>query len=111
MKWMEALSAMKEHSHRIPTTFYTFINKTSAGSITDIFVCRGFPHYKMSDEGVVISFRNANKNERIFVFEGLPHENDWVWYPDSLVLLRIDSANLPQNITHEELFGIGNTAL
>lgn len=33
------------------------------------------------------------------------------WYPNSLVLLRRDSADLHQNITHEELFGIGNTAL
>lgn len=111
MRWMEAQRAMEEHFRRIPTTFYTFVNKTSSGSITDIFICRGFPHYKMSDNGVVIAFRNANKNERIFVFEGLLHESDWSWYPDSLVLLRRDSADLSQNITHEELFGIGNQKL
>ena len=111
MKWMEALNALAEHSRRVPTTFYTFVNKTYSGGITDTFICRGFPQYKMSDEGMVISFRNANANERIFIFEGPPHESDWAWYPNSLVLLRRDSTDLPQNITHEELFGIGNPAL
>ena len=47
----------------------------------------------------------------VFIFEGPPNESDWTWYPDSLVLLRRDSADLPQNITHEELFVIGNIAL
>lgn len=111
MAWMEALNALAEHSRRKSTTFYTFVNKTSTRGITEVFVCRGLPHYKMSDDGVVISLRNANKDERIFIFEGPPHESDWVWYPNSLVLLRRDSEDLPQNITHEELFGIGNTAL
>lgn len=110
MAWMEALNALAEHSRRKSTTFYTFVNKTSTRGITEVFICRGLPHYKMSDDGVVISLRNANKDERIFVFEGLPHESDWVWYSNSLVLLRRESADLPQNITHEELFGIGNQA-
>lgn len=108
MKWMEALNALAEHSRRVPTTFYTFVNKTSTRGITEVFICRGLPHYKISDDGAVISLRNANKDERIFIFEGAPHESDWVWYPNSLVLLRRESADLPQNITHEELFGIGN---
>lgn len=111
MAWMEALNALAEHSRRKSTTFYTFVNKTSTRGITEVFICRGLPHYKMSDNGVVISLRNANKDEQIFIFEGPPHESDWVWYPNSLVLLRRESADLPQNITHEELFGIGNTAL
>lgn len=111
MKWMEALSAIEEHFRRIPTTFYAFVNKTYSGGITDTFICRGFPQYKLSDDCVVISFQNANKNERIFLFEGPPHESNWQWYPDSLVLLRTDAADLPQNVTYEELFGIGNTAL
>lgn len=111
MAWVEALNALAEHSRRKSTTFFTFVNKTSTRGITEVFICRGLPHYKMSDDGVLITMRNANADERIFLFEGLPHESDWVWYPDSLVLLRRDSADLPQNITHEELFGIGNTAL
>lgn len=111
MAWMEAINALVEHSRRKSTTFYTFVNKTSMRGITEVFICRGLPHYKMSDDGVVISLQNANKNERIFVFEGPSLECDWAWYPNSLVLLRRESADLPQNITHEELFGIGNTAL
>lgn len=111
MTWMEALNALAEHSRRKFTTFYAFVNKTPMGSITEVFICRGLPSYKFSDDGVVISLWNANKDERIFIFEGPPHESDWVWYPNSLVLLRRDSADLPQNIAYEELFGIGNTAL
>ena len=111
MAWMEALNALAEHSRRKSTTFYTFVNKTSMRGITEVFICRGLPHYKMSDDGVVISLRNANKDERIFIFEGPPYESDWVWYPNSLVLLRRESADLPQNITHEELFRVGNAAL
>lgn len=111
MAWMEALNAMAEHARRTSNTFYTFVNRTSTRGTTEVFVCRGLPHYKISDDGVVISLRNANKDERIFIFEGPPHESDWAWYPNSLVLLRRDSADLPQNITHEELLGIGNTAL
>lgn len=111
MAWMEALNALAEHSRRKSTTFYTFVNETSTRGITEVFICRGLPHYKMSDDGVVITLRNANKDERIFIFEGPPHESDWTWYPNSLVLSRRESAVFPQNITHEELFGIGNTAL
>lgn len=110
MAWMEALNAMAEHARQTSTMFFTFINKTSTRGITEVFICRGLPHYKFSDDGVLISLRNANKDERIFVFEGPSHEIDWVWYPNSLVLLRRDSANLPRNVTHEELFGIGNQA-
>lgn len=110
MKWMEARMAMERHFSRTSTTFFTFINKASSRGLTKVFICRGFPHYKLSVDGVVITMRNANANERIFIFEGPPHESDWVWYPNSLVLLRRDSADLPQNITHEELFGIGNQA-
>ena len=58
----------------------------------------------------LITLRNANKDERIFIFEGPPHESNWQWYPDSLVLLRTDAVDLPQNVTHEELFGIENQA-
>ena len=111
MVWMRALNAMVEHARRTSNTFFVFVNKTYSGCITDTFICRGFPQYKMSDDGVVISLQNANKNERIFIFEGPSRECDWAWYPNSLVLLRRDSTDLPQNITHEELFGIGNTAL
>lgn len=111
MAWMKALNALTEYSRRKSTMFYTFVNKTSTRGITEVFICRGLPHYKMSDDGVLISLRNANKDERIFVFEEPPHESDWVWYPNSLVLLRTDAADLPQNVTHEELFGIGSTAL
>nr|DAU84111.1 MAG TPA: hypothetical protein [Caudoviricetes sp.] len=111
MAWMEALNALAEHSRRKSTTFYTFVNKTSTRGITEVFICRGLPHYKMSDDGVMITLRNANKDERIFIFEGPPYESDWTWYPNSLVLSRRESAVFPQNITHEELFGIGNTAL
>ncbi len=110
MAWMEAFNALAEHSRQKSTTFYIFVNKTYSGGITDTFICRGLPQYKMSDDCVVISFQNANKNERIFVFEGLSREGDWAWYPNSLVLLRRDSTDLPLNITHEELFGIGNQA-
>ena len=110
MFWMEALNAMAEHARRTSMTFFTFVNKTSTRGITEVFICRGLPHYKFSDDGVVISLRNANKDELIFIFEGPPHESDWVWYPNSLVLLRRESADLLQNITHEELFGIGNKA-
>lgn len=111
MAWMEALNAMAEHARRTSNTFFVFVNKTYSGGITDTLICRGFPQYKMSGDGVVIFLQNANKNERIFVFEGPSREGDWAWYPDSLVLLRRDSTDLPQNVTHEELFGIGNTAL
>ena len=108
MKWMEARMAMDRLFSRTSTTFYTFINKSSSRGITEVFICRGFPHYKLSDVGVVITLRNANANERIFIFEGPSHESNWQWYPDSLVLLRTDAADLPQNVTYEELFGIGN---
>lgn len=111
MAWMEALNAMAEHARRTSTTFFAFVNKTSTRGITEVFVCRGLPNYKFSDDGALIILRNANKDERIFIFEGPPHKSDWVWYPNSLVLLRRDSADLPQNIMHEELFGIGNTTL
>lgn len=111
MKWMETLNAMAEHARRTSTTFFTFINEASSRGTTEVFICRGLPHYKFSDDGALITLRNANANERIFIFEGPPHESDWVWYPSSLVLLRRDSADLPQSIMHEELFGIGNTAL
>jgi len=111
MAWMEALNAMAEHSRRKSTTFYTFVNKTSTGGITEVFICRGLPHYKMSDDGVVITLRNANKDERIFIFEGPPYESDWVWYPNNLVLLRRDSTDLSQSITYEGLFRIGNKKL
>ena len=110
MKWMEALNAMAEHAHRKSTTFFTFVNKTSTRGIVEVFICRGLPHYKFSDDGALIVLRNANKDERIFIFEGPPHESDWVWYPDSLVLLRRDCADIPQNITYEEFFGLGNQA-
>lgn len=111
MAWMEALNALAEHFRQKSTAFYTFVNKTSTRGITEVFICRGLPHYKMSGDGVVISLRNANEDERIFVFEGPSREGDWVWYPNSLVLLRRDSTDLPQNIAHEELFGIGNAVL
>lgn len=108
MKWMEARMAMERHFSHKPTTFFTFINKASSRGLTEVFICRGFPHYKLSDDGVLIALRNANANERIFIFEGPLYEGDWQWYPDSLVLLRRDSMDLPWNITYEELFGIGN---
>lgn len=111
MAWMEAINALVEHSRQKSTTFYTFVNKTSTRGIAEVFICRGFPQYKMSDDGVVISLQNANKNERIFIFEGPSRECDWAWYPNSLVLLRLDSTDLPQNVTYEELFGIENTTL
>lgn len=108
MKWMEALNAMVEHARRKSTTFFTFVNETSTRGIVEVFVCRGLPHYKFSDDCALIALRNANKDERIFVFEEPHHESDWQWYPNSLVLLRRDSADLPQNVTYEELFGLGN---
>lgn len=110
MKWMEARMAMDRHFSRTPTTFFTFINKASSRRLTEVFICRGFPNYKLFDDGVLITMRNANANERIFLFEGPPHESNWQWYPDSLVLLRTDAADLPQNVTYEELFGIGHQA-
>lgn len=110
MAWMEALNALVEYSRRKSTTFYTFVNKTSTRGLIEVFICRGFPHYKLSDDGVLITLRNANKDERLFIFEGPPHESNWQWYPDSLVLLRTDAVDLPQNVTHEELFGIENQA-
>lgn len=110
MVWMEALNAMAEHARRSSNTFFTFINKASSRGLTEVFICRGLPHYKFFDDGALITLRNANKDERIFIFEGPPYGGDWVWYPNSLVLLRRDSMDLPQNITHEELFGIGNQA-
>lgn len=105
------MDGSSERDGRTSNTFFVFVNKTYSGGIADTFICRGLPHYKFSDDGVVIALRNANKDKWIFIFEGPPHESDWTWYPNSLVLLRRDSADLPQNITHEELFGIGNTAL
>lgn len=108
MKWMEARMAMDRHFSRVPTTFFTFINKASSRGITEVFICRGFPHYKLSDDGVIIALRNANANERIFIFEGPPHESNWQWYPDSLVLLRTDAEDPGVNATYEELFGLGN---
>lgn len=110
MKWMEARMAMDRHFSHKPTTFFTFISKASSKGLTEVFICRGFPHYKLSDDGVVIAMRNANKNERIFIFEGPPHESNWQWYPDSLVLLRTDAMDPCVNATYEELFGIGNQA-
>lgn len=110
MKWMEARMAMERHFSRVPTTFFTFINKTSSRGLTEVFICRGFPHYKLSDDGAIIALRNANANERIFVFEGPPYESSWQWYPDSLVLLRTDAADPRVNATYEELFEIGNQA-
>lgn len=76
MKWMEARMEMDRHFSRTPTTFFTFVNKASSRGLTEVFICRGFPHYKLSDER--ISLRTL-RTRSCLELETKHHEK-WNWW-------------------------------
>lgn len=106
MRWMEALREMEIFFRQTPTTFYTFVNKLTPKACDDIFVCRGFPKYKLIEDSVQITLWDANKSKKVLVFENPAFGFDWRWYPESLTLVRSDASCAHKNATYEEMLGI-----
>ena len=110
MRWMEALREMEIFFRQTPTTFYTFVNKLAPKACDDIFICRGFPKYKLIEDSVQITLWDANKSKKVHIFENPAFALNWRWYPESLTLIRGDALSVYMNTTYEELTGIGKEA-
>lgn len=106
MRWMEALREMEIFFRQTPTTFYTFVNKLAPKACDDIFICRGFPKYRLIEDSVQIALRDANKSKKVLIFENPAFGFDWRWYPESLTLVRSDASCVHKNTTYEEMLGI-----
>lgn len=102
MRWMEALREMEIFFRQTPTTFFTFINKPSSKDRADIFICRGFPEYRLIEEGAQITLWDANKSRKVYIFENPAFLFDWRWYPECLTLARMDPMSAGKSITYEE---------
>lgn len=106
MRWMEALREMEIFFRKTPTTFFTFVNKPAPRDRADVIICRGFPKYRMIEEGAHITLWDANKSKKVLIFENPAFGFDWRWYPESLTLVRSDASCAHKNTTYEEMLGI-----
>ena len=106
MRWMEALREMEVFFRQTPTTFFTFVNKPAPRDRADIFICRGFPEYRLVEEGAHITLWDANKSRKVHIFENPAFLFDWRWYSECLTLARTDPMSAAKSIAYEELIQI-----